>query len=346
MFHLFRLIGRFLIGIFALTQVSIGFAQEALPTKIDVPQDNPQSKEKIHLGKMLFFEPRISLDGTISCNSCHNIMAGGVDNKSFSAGVGAKLGGRNAPTVWNSAFHSVQFWDGRAATLEEQAKGPMINPLEMAMPNHEAVVSRIKKIPEYQTHFSKAFKGTDPITIDNIARAIASFERTLLTPNARFDRFSKGEKNLLTPLEKKGFEIMKSTGCFTCHSGSNFAGPRLPTGTGFYMKFPTFSGSEFEKKYDLLKDEGRFAVTKNESDKHFYRVPTLRNISETAPYFHNGSVATLDEAVRVMAKTQLNKELKDEEVKAVAAFLGTLTGEKPQIQAPRLPPTPNTTIVQ
>lgn len=323
---------------------SFVFAQEALPTKVPVPADNKMSQEKILLGKTLYFDPRLSKDGTVSCNSCHNVMAGGEDNRRFSAGVGAKLGGRSSPTVWNAAFLSVQFWDGRAPTLEEQAKGPLTNPVEMAMPNHDEVVKRINQIPGYAELFRKAFKDSEPINIDKVAKAIASFERTLVTPNSKFDRYAKGDKKALNALEKKGFETMKTVGCFSCHSGTNFSGPSLPVGTGFYMKFPTFPGSSFEKKYDLTKDLGRYEVTKKAEDKNMWRVPTLRNIAETAPYFHNGSVSTLDEAVRVMGKVQLNQDLNPEQVTSIVAFLNTLSGEKPKIIAPRLPSTPNTTL--
>ncbi|KHD89796.1 MAG: cytochrome C peroxidase [Bdellovibrio sp. ArHS] len=324
--------------------VSSSFAQEALPEKVPAPAGATVTEEKILLGKTLYFDPRLSKDGTISCNSCHNVMAGGDDNRSFSAGVGAKLGGRSAPTVWNSAFMSVQFWDGRAASLEEQAKGPLTNPVEMAMTDHNLVISRIKNIPGYKALFDKAFGKNSKIDIDNVVKAIAAYERTLITPNARFDLYIKGDKKALREEEIKGFELMKTTGCFACHSGANFAGPTLPIGTGFYMKFPTFPGSAYDTKYDLMKDMGRFDVTKKDEDKHLWRVPTLRNIALTAPYFHNGSVAHLDEAVRVMAKTQLNKDLSKKEVQSIVAFLKTLTGERPVQTMPILPSTDATTL--
>lgn len=325
---------------------NVGSAQEALPKKVDIPSDNLMSEEKILLGKTLYFDPRLSKDGTVSCNSCHNVMAGGEDNRAFSAGVGGKLGGRSAPTVWNSAFMSVQFWDGRAPSLEEQAKGPLVNPIEMAMPDHKFVMDRISKISGYQKMFDKAFGAGSKVTIDHVAKAIAAYERTLVTPNSRFDKYISGNKKALTEAEIKGFELMKTTGCFACHSGPNFAGPKLPMGAGFYMKFPTFPGSSFDKKFDLMKDSGRFEVTKVEADKHMWRVPTLRNIALTAPYFHNGSVGTLDEAVRVMAKTQLNKDLADAEVLNIVAFLKTLTGEMPRQTMPVLPPTEGMTLSQ
>lgn len=321
-------------------------AQVALPAEAPTPQDNPQSEEKILLGKNLFFDTRLSKDGSISCNSCHNVMGSGGDNRNFSVGVKGQLGGRSAPTVWNSAFLSVQFWDGRANNLEEQAKGPLTNPVEMAMSDHEAVLNRIRKIPGYLKLFEKAFGKKQPLTIDHVAKAIASFERTLITPNSRFDQFINGNKKALSDIELKGYQNMQTIGCFACHSGPNFAGPSLAIGTGFFMKFPTFPGSDYEKKYKLTDDKGRFVQTQKPEDLHMWRVPSLRNIALTAPYFHNGSVKNLDEAVRVMAKTQLNKDLSEKQVSSIVAFLNTLTGERPKIIAPLLPDTPNTTLIE
>lgn len=321
------------------------FAQQALPKEVPVPADNPLTEEKILLGKSLYFDPRLSLDGSISCNSCHNVMAGGEDNKPFSPGVGAKLGGRSSPTVWNSAFLSVQFWDGRANTLEEQAKGPLTNPVEMAMPNHRVVVERIQKIPGYKEMFAKSFGKKAKIDIDNTVKAIASYERTLITPNSRFDKFIEGDKKALNETEIKGYETMKTVGCFSCHMGPNFAGPQLPIGVGFYQKLPVFAGTKYDAKYELTKDQGRFDVTQKEEDRNMWRVPTLRNIALTAPYLHNGSVKTLDETVRLMAKVQLNKDLKDKDVKNIVAFLKTLTGEFPAQTMPQLPPTEGFVVV-
>jgi cytochrome c peroxidase len=321
------------------------FAQQALPKKSEVPVANSITEDKILLGKTLYFDPRLSLDGTVSCNSCHNVMAGGEDNRSFSAGVRGKLGGRSAPTVWNATFMSVQFWDGRAATLEDQAKGPLVNPVEMAMPDHKTVMDRVSKIPGYKKLFDKAFGKGDNLTIDNLAKAIATYERTLITPS-RFDKYIAGDKKALTEAEIKGFEVTKTVGCFACHSGANFAGPALPIGNGFFQKFPVYAGSEYDKKYDLLKDSGRFEVTKSEGDKHMWRVPTWRNIALTAPYFHNGSVATLPEAVKVMAKTQLNKDLSEQEVLSIVTFMKSLTGEFPRQTMPVLPPTEGSFVTQ
>jgi len=300
---------------------------------------------KVELGKKLYFDPRISKSGAISCNSCHNVMAGGDDNRPHSVGVGGKLGGRSAPTVWNSAFYSVQFWDGRANTLEDQAIGPMTNPVEMAMASHDMVIDRLRRIPAYVAEFKTVFPASAEMTISDAAKAIAAYERTLITPNSRFDRFIKGSKGALNAQEQRGMKKMETVGCLACHSGANFSGPKLPVGQGFFMKFPLIAGSAFEKKYDLTKDLGRFEVSKDEKDKNLWRVPTLRNVALTAPYFHNGSVKTLDEAVRVMAKTQLGKDLQSDEVGDIVAFLKSLSGEFPKQVMPRLPETDGFTLI-
>jgi cytochrome c peroxidase len=325
------------IGIALACFARAALAQKALPTKAPAPADNPTTKAKVELGKQLYFDPRLSSTGTVSCNSCHNVMAGGVDNTKTGIGVKAQEGGRNSPTVWNAAFLSVQFWDGRAKSLEEQAKGPLTNPIEMGMKDHDAVMARVKEIPGYVAQFEKVFGGKDAVTIDNLAKAIAAFERTLITPGSAFDRFAKGDKNALSKQAQSGLKTAQEVGCMTCHTGPNFAGPTLPEGVGFYQKFPTFENNDYVSKYDLKDDKGRYDVTKNEADKHMWRVPTWRNVALTAPYMHNGKVATLDEAVRVMAKTQLNRDLTPEQVADIVAFLNSLTGPFPKIEAPRLP---------
>ena len=323
------------------------FAFEALPDKPPIPADNKMSAEKIELGKQLFFDPRLSVDGTVSCNSCHNVMASGTDNRSVSVGVMGKKGGRSAPTVWNSAFLTAQFWDGRAATLEEQAKGPILNPIEMGMPNEKAVEKRINEIPGYVSQFKTVFGGKEFVIYDNIAKAIAAFERTLITTSSPFDRYVKGDKSALSKQAQNGMKLVEAVGCTSCHTGANFSGPMsLPMGQGFFQKFPTFPGSKYDKKYDLVADLGLYTVTKKNEDKNLWRVPTWRNVALTAPYFHNGSVKTLDEAVRVMGKTQLNKSLKDKEVKDIVAFLNSLSGTFPKVTMPRLPDTPNKSMVQ
>ncbi len=318
---------------------------QPLPEKAPAPADNPTTAAKVELGKMLYFDPRFSKTGTVSCNSCHNLMEGGDDSRPVSMGVHGKTGGRNAPTVWNAAFHSVQFWDGRAATLEDQAKGPVVNPVEMGMPDLEAAMQRVRQIPGYVLYFEKAFGKGDVVTADNAARAVAAFERTLITPNSPYDRYVKGDKQAMTAQQVRGMETFASVGCTACHSGPAFNGPSMPLGEGFYAKFPTFTDNAYVKKYDLMKDKGRYEVTKKKADMHMFRVPTLRNITDTAPYFHNGKVRDLDEAVRVMAKVQLNQDLTDSQVADIVAFLGALTGEYPEMVMPRLPATPGTTIL-
>ena len=321
------------------TNVAVAYEWQALPNTAPAPADNPTTAEKVELGRMLYFDPRFSHTGTVSCNSCHNLMLGGEDNRPFSMGIHGKTGGRSAPTVWNAAFASAQFWDGRAATLEDQAKGPVVNPVEMGMSDLEKAMDRVRAIPGYKPYFVKAFGEDNPMTVENAARAVAAFERTMITPNSSYDRFVKGDKTALNAQQQRGMQTFTDVGCTGCHSGPAFNGPAMAPGAGFFMKFPTFADNDYVKKYDLVKDKGRFEVTKKDSDMHLFKVPTLRNIALTAPYFHNGSVATLDEAVRVMARTQLNKELSDQQVTDVVAFLNGLTGEFPEQSLPRLPAT-------
>lgn len=318
----------------------------ALPATAPAPSDNPTTPAKVELGRKLYFDPRLSHDGSVSCNSCHNVMNGGTDNRAVSAGVRGQRGDRSSPTVFNAAFLSVQFWDGREPTLEAQAKGPLINPVEMGNKDHNEVVSRLRKIPGYVQEFDKVWGKKDSLNIDHVAQAIAAYERTLITPNSPFDRYAKGDTKALSPAAAKGLQTVKEVGCLSCHSGPNFAGPTLPAGTGFFQKFPTFTGSSYDSKYDLTDDPGRAKATKNDADKHFFRVQTWRNIALTAPYFHNGSVNTLDEAVRVMAKTQLNKELTPEQVTSIVAFLESLTGQVPPQKMPTLPPTLGTAVTE
>ena len=317
---------------------------EALPDRAPASADNPTTDEKVELGKILFFDPRLSSTGTVSCNSCHNVMAGGDDNRSVSVGIDGLKGGRNSPTVWNAAFLSVQFWDGRADTLEDQAKGPITNPVEMGMETHSVAIERLNNIPGYKPLFKEAF-GKDSINIENVAKAIAAYERTLITPNSPFNRYLNGDKKAMTAQQIRGMKAFAEEGCLGCHSGPAFAGPMKPLGQGNFMKFPLFTNNDYVKKYNLLKDTGRHTVTNADVDKHIWRVPTLLNVELTAPYFHNGSVTTLDEAVRVMAKTQLNKDLGDKQVEDITAFLNSLTGEFPEQTMPRLPHTSGTTLL-
>ncbi|NOY62313.1 MAG: cytochrome-c peroxidase [Gammaproteobacteria bacterium] len=320
-------------------------AFDALPDLPPAPTDNPVTADKVALGKQLYFDPRLSIDGTVSCNSCHNVMSGGTDSRPTSVGVNGQRGGRNAPTVWNAAYLTAQFWDGRAATLEDQAKGPPLNPIEMGMPSAAAVVERLNAIPGYVEQFKHVFGGDNAVSYDNMAKAIATYERTLITLNSPFDRHLKGDKSALSAAQKRGMKLFADTGCTGCHNGANFAGPTtLPVGQGFYQKFPTYP-SDYDKKYGLSEDKGRYESTKNSDDMNMWRVPSLRNVALTAPYFHNGSVKTLSQAVRVMAKVQLNKTLQDEQVDDIVAFLNSLVGEFPVQSLPRLPETPNGSLV-
>lgn len=301
-----------------------------LPQTIEAPKDNPTTPEKVFLGKMLYFEPRLSKSGVISCHSCHNLSTGGVDNLKTSIGHLAQFGPRNSPTVLNAGLQIAQFWDGRAADLEEQAKGPILNPVEMAMPDVEMVLARIRSIPEYVERFKKAFpKEKDPINYDNIARAIAAFERTLLTPS-RFDDFLNGRSDALSAMEKEGLRLVIEKGCIACHNG-------VGAGGGMYQKFG------ISEKYAFSDDQGRFHVTKKETDKFVFKVPMWRNVTRTAPYFHDGSVWDLREAVRIMGRLQLGTSLTEKEVDRIVAFLHALEGNIPK-EALQLPVLPASTL--
>ncbi len=303
-----------------------------LPEVIPSPKNNPITKEKIELGKKLYYDPRLSLSGVISCNTCHNLATYGSDNVQTSIGHMFQRGDRNAPTVLNAGFHIAQFWDGRAPTLEEQAKGPVLNPVEMAMPNEEFVIQRLKSIPGYMEEFKKAFKEEkNPLTYENYAKAVASFERTLVTPS-RFDLYLKGKLDALSEEEKKGLKTFIGKGCASCHNGVGIGG-------GSFQKFGIV------KPYKNKKDLGRYTVTGKEEDKFVFKVPSLRNVTRTYPYFHDGTVWDIKEAIRIMGETQLGINLSEKEVNSIARFLESLTGEIPKeaLTMPVLPPsTPQT----
>jgi len=301
-----------------------------------IPADNLQTPEKIELGKQLFFDPRFSSTGTVSCNTCHNLMLGGDDNRPLSMGVHGLTGPRNSPTVWNAALHATQFWDGRAASLEQQAKGPVVAAVEMGMANLDSAIARVRAIPGYRAAFAQVFGGDDPVNVENAARAVAAFERTLTTSNSPYDRWVRGETGAMTLQQVRGWQQFDQLGCTGCHQPPLFAGPRKPG--GHFALFP-FHDGDFVSAYRLRDDSGRFAVTGRESDQHKYKVPTLRNVALTAPYFHNGAVPTLDRAVRVMALAQMNVGLEDAQVADIVSFLEALTGEFPEITLPRLLPT-------
>ena len=316
----------------------------ALPRVAPAPADNPTTAAKVALGQVLYFDPRFSSTGTVSCASCHNVMEGGDDHRPTSIGVHGQVGGRNAPTVWNAAFHSSQFWDGRAGTLEAQAKGPPANPIEMGMKDLDAVIARIRAIPGYAPLFEAAYGKGAPISVDNAFKAIAAYERTLVTPDSAYDRYVSGNVKAMSAQQLRGMRKFETTGCVACHQGVNLSGPEMPTGTPFLMRFPTYADSAYVAKYDLASDLGRAASTNRAEDEHMWRVPTLRNLVYTAPYMHNGKVKTLPEAVRVMASTQLNAELSDADVADVVAFLESMTGKFPVQTMPRLPATPGDLI--
>lgn len=313
--------------------VSGAYALEALPTKAPEPADNPTTAEKVALGQMLYHDPRLSSTGTVSCASCHNTMLGGEDNRPNSMGVNGQTGGRSAPTVWNAAFNKVQFWDGRAASLEDQAAGPVTNPIEMGMKSWDDVVARLKTIEGYQEAFTKAF-GENSISQENATKAIAAYERTLITPNSPYDKYVNGDKSALTEQQVRGMNKAAELGCTACHSGPAF------NGAGTYQKFPVNSNGYFEAQYKFKKDKGRAEVTNNPEDEHMWKVPTLRNVALTAPYFHNGSVDTLETAVKLMGKLQLDKDLPAEDIEDIVAFLNGLTGQFPKQSMPTLPGTP------
>ncbi len=329
---------RLLFSALLLSTGMTAVASEALPTVAPAPADNPTTPAKVALGKLLYHDPRLSSTGTVSCSSCHNVMLGGEDNRPNSMGVNGQTGGRSAPTVWNAAFNAVQFWDGRAASLEEQAAGPVTNPIEMGMKSWDDVVARLKTIKGYQAAFEEAFGDANAITKANATKAIAAYERTLITPNSQYDKFVNGNKAALTLQQQKGLEKVQVLGCTGCHSGPAF------NGAGSFQKFPVIPNGYFEAQYHFSKDLGRAEVTKNDADKHLWKVPTLRNIALTAPYFHNGSVKTLDTAVKLMAKLQLNVDLPDQDVADIVAFLNALSGDFPEQSMPSLPPTPGVTF--
>lgn len=296
-----------------------------LPTEAPA-KDNELTEAKISLGRMLYYETRISHNGKMSCNSCHMLDKYGQDNRPFSPGHEGKLGGRSSPTTYNAALHVAQFWDGRAPSVEEQAKGPVLNPVEMGMPSADAVVQILRTIPGYVTAFKAAFPNdAEPVTYQNFGLAVGAFERKLLTPS-RWDEFLKGNKSALSAAEVKGYETFAKTGCVTCHNGAAVGG-------AMYQKLGLV------KEWPELTDLGRFEATKQETDKKFFKVPSLRNITETAPYLHNGSVAKLETMVHKMAEHQLGKTITDEEAASIVTFLKTLKGEIPKdyIAPPKLP---------
>ncbi len=294
-----------------------------------VPAAKVKNTGMVELGKKLFFDPRLSMSGFISCNSCHNLSMGGSDNLKTSIGDYWQQGPINSPTVLNSSMNLAQFWDGRAKNLKEQAGGPIANPGEMAS-SHQLAVDVLNSIPAYKLEFKQAF-GKDSANIDMVTDAIAAFEETLVTPDSRFDQYLKGNKKALTKTELSGYKLFKDSGCTACHYG------------------PAVGGTSFQKmglvaEYDTKnKAQGVAGLTGKDADRMMFKVPTLRNVELTYPYFHDGEAETLEEAVEVMGKLQLGRAFTAQEVDDIVAFMKTLTGKQPDFKLPILPPSNNTT---
>ncbi len=311
--------------------------QERLAVFASLPASVPTEAGSINenaivLGRMLFYEPRLSKSQAISCNTCHDLAHYGVDGQPTSDGHRGQQGTRNAPTVFNAAAHFAQFWDGRAPDVEAQAKGPVLNPVEMALPSADRAVAVLTSMPEYVALFKRAFPGEkDPVTFDNMAKAIGAFERKLMTPS-RWDALLNGDRSALTPTELVGLTTFLDAGCHSCHNGALLGGT-------------TFQKLGLAKPYPGLTDPGRFDVTKVQADRGLFKVPSLRNVERTGPYFHNGQVPSLEEAVRKMGEFQLGKKLSAEQVQQIVAFLKVLTGriDPSYIKPPVLPRSTATT---
>ncbi len=289
----------------------------------------PKNPKMVELGEMLFFDPRLSKSGFISCNSCHNLSMGGSDNMPSSVGHKWHQGPINAPTVLNSSMNLAQFWDGRAKDLKDQAGGPIANPGEMAF-SHALTVDVLRSIPQYRDRFKQVF-GSDQINIGMVTDAIAAFEETLVTPDSRFDKWLKGDKTAINQTELEGYKLFKESGCVSCHNGPAVGGASYQK-MGIHEPYKTTS-----------KAEGRFAVTGKDADRFMFKVPTLRNVELTYPYFHDGAAATLEQAVDTMGRLQLGRKFSKDENAKIVAFLKTLTGKQPDIKLPILPPSTNET---
>lgn len=307
----------------SLLALSALSASAALLDSVNIPK-TPQQEAKIELGKMLWFDPRLSLSGKVSCNTCHDLSTNGADTKPLSIGYAGRKGTVNSPTVFNAEKQIAQFWDGRAKTLAEQATGPITNPLEMAM-TPELAEGVIRSIPGYRPYFEKAFGSKNP-TFSEIAEALAAFETTLTTPNAPFERYLKGDKTALTQQQIDGLRIFRRSGCVRCHSGNLLGGTSFQK-VGSVRPYVTDNPSK-----------GRMDVSGKPWDEMMFKVPTLLNIERTAPYFHDGAVKTLPDAVKKMADIQLDMNLSEKQVEEIVAFLHSLIGEIPKIEKPALPP--------
>jgi cytochrome c peroxidase len=305
-----------------------------LPAKAPEAKGNPSSAAKVELGRMLYFDPRLSASQLISCNTCHNLSLGGADLQETSVGHGWQKGPRNAPTVLNAVFNVAQFWDGRAEDLKAQAKGPVQASVEMAN-RPERVVETLLSIPGYAPPFRKAFPGEkEPITFDNVVKAIEVFEATLLTPDAPLDRYLRGDRKALSPAEVAGLSLFLEKGCVTCHEGRNVGGAD-------YDPFGVVEAPSDEVRPP--GDTGRFRVTSTAADKYVFRAAPLRNVAITQPYFHSGKVWKLQDAVKIMGSAQLGIRLTDADVEPITGFLRTLTGRQPKVENPVLPPSSDAT---
>lgn len=307
---------------------------QPIPAKAKVIRGNAMNPAKLELGKKLFFDPRLSASFLISCNTCHNVGLAGADLQETSIGHGWQKGPRNAPTVFNAVYNSAQFWDGRAEDLKTQAKGPVQASVEMNN-TPERVVATLKSIPEYRTLFSKAFPGEkDPVTFDNMAKAIEVYEATLITPDSPFDRYLRGNRKSLSAREEQGLAIFLDKGCVACHQGVNVGGSG-------YFPFGVIEVPAADIRPP--EDTGRFKVTNTSQDNYVFRSPSLRNVALTLPYFHSGKVWKLEEAVTIMGSAQLGIKLSESESSLIVAFLRTLTGKQPVVLYPILPPNSDTT---
>lgn len=293
-----------------------------LPDLAEMQKVRPFTEEQVKLGQQLWYENRLSKGNTVSCNSCHNLATAGVDNMPTSAGHKSQFGARNSPTALNAALLGSQFWDGRAADVEEQAGGPLLNPVEMANATEADAAAKIAGIPEYQEKFKAAFPEDGAVSFKNITTALGAFERTLLTPT-RWDDYLKGNVSALSEQERKGVRAFMDNGCIACHNGVNLGGT-------MFQKFGLVDGPYWKHIDDPKHDKGRADVTKKAEDEFFFRVPGLRNVERTYPYFHNGSVWELDKAVNIMAKAQLGKTLAPEDTENIVAFLKALSGNVPE----------------
>lgn len=293
-----------------------------LPDLAEMQKVRPFTEEQVKLGQQLWYENRLSKGNTVSCNSCHNLATAGVDNMPTSAGHKSQFGARNSPTALNAALLGSQFWDGRAADVEEQAGGPLLNPVEMANATEADATAKIAGIPEYQEKFKAAFPEDGAVSFKNITTALGAFERTLLTPT-RWDDYLKGNVSALSEQERKGVRAFMDNGCIACHNGVNLGGT-------MFQKFGLVDGPYWKHIDDPKHDKGRADVTKKAEDEFFFRVPGLRNVERTYPYFHNGSVWELDKAVNIMAKAQLGKTLAPEDTENIVAFLKALSGNVPE----------------